>query len=118
EDDPDYAGYPESCNLEISGLSFPLADWRELAGKVSEVVFAADDVHPILRRAGGFRQGEAVGREPEEVTGRGAFGRLQESSRSQATKAMRRCSSAPALLARSRWSGSRGPGVPPVPGQA
>jgi hypothetical protein len=48
ECDPDYAGHPEDCNLEISGLSFPLTDWRELAGKVAEVVFATEDVHPIL----------------------------------------------------------------------
>jgi hypothetical protein len=48
EDDPHSAGYPEDCNLELSGLSFPLAGWRELAGKTSEVTFAADEVHPIL----------------------------------------------------------------------
>jgi hypothetical protein len=48
EDDPDYAGYPEDCNLELSGLTFPLAGWRELSGKASEVSFVADEVHPIL----------------------------------------------------------------------
>lgn len=48
EDDPDYAGYPEDCTLELSGLTFPLAGWRELSGKASEVSFAADEVHPIL----------------------------------------------------------------------
>src|SRR5262245_52715633 len=48
EDNPDYAGYPEDCNLELSGLSFPLSGWRELAGKEADVSFAEDEVHPIL----------------------------------------------------------------------
>ena len=24
DEDPDYAGYPEDCNLELAGLCFPL----------------------------------------------------------------------------------------------
>jgi hypothetical protein len=48
EDDPDDDGYMEDCNLEISGLSFPLASWRGLAGKATEVAFAPEEVHPIL----------------------------------------------------------------------
>src|SRR5262249_21328663 len=45
DEDPDYAGYPENCSLELSGLCFPLAGWRELEGQVSEVSFAAEEVH-------------------------------------------------------------------------
>jgi hypothetical protein len=48
DDDPPDAGYLEDCALEISGLCFPLDAWRGLAGKVSEVAFAAEEVHPIL----------------------------------------------------------------------
>jgi hypothetical protein len=47
-EDPDYAGYPEECTLELSGLCFPLTGWRELEGKASEVSFAGNEVHPIL----------------------------------------------------------------------
>jgi hypothetical protein len=47
-EDPDYTGYHEDCNLELSGLCFPLASWRDLQGKASEVSFLASEVHPIL----------------------------------------------------------------------
>jgi hypothetical protein len=47
DEDPDYAGNHEDCTLELSGLCFPLADWRELEGKASEVSFAVEEVHPI-----------------------------------------------------------------------
>jgi hypothetical protein len=48
EGDPDDEGYREDCNLELSGLTFPLVGWRELSGQASEVSFAAEEVHPIL----------------------------------------------------------------------
>jgi len=48
DEDEDEDGFYEDCNLELSGLCFPLNDWRELSGKASEVSFSSDEVHPIL----------------------------------------------------------------------
>ena len=48
EDDPEDAGLLQDCTLELSGLTFPLTGWRELAGRSSEASFVADEVHPIL----------------------------------------------------------------------
>ncbi len=38
----------ETCHAEISGLAFPIASWRELAGQSTEQDYAGDRLHPIM----------------------------------------------------------------------
>lgn len=47
-DDADDVGFVDECTMELTGLSFGNANWRELAGRSCEVSFAPADVHPIL----------------------------------------------------------------------
>jgi hypothetical protein len=41
-------GYTENCSLELMNLIAPVQSWRDLAGRLIEVTYDPEKIHPIL----------------------------------------------------------------------